>query len=98
MPAANTTNANSPAIGRKRLGGLRGALDVVHAVDVQRRGAREDDEEGDDVRRAHAQVGIDVDAMQLRGRLPRRADQGPGAALASRSSTSCDACQKNSKG
>ena len=99
MPMLNRMKAEFAGDRLERLGRLLRGLDVGLAVGVQRRGRGQHDEEGDDVRHAHADT-----------RSPRRcaeADAGAccgfsskGASLgsASSSSTSCELCQKNRYG
>lgn len=73
IPSANRMYAKWPAIGSSARGVRRGLHGDVMAV--QRGRGRERDEECDDVRYAHADPGVEVDSLQLRGGLMRRPPQ-----------------------
>ena len=99
MPSANSAKREVAGQRPQRLGRLRGGLDVGDACDVQRRRRAEDDAERDDVGERHAEVGVDLDAVAGARRAPSGAcASAPAAGSALRSSTSCDACQKNRYG
>ena len=85
MPEANSAKANSPGDRTQRLSRLLRALDVGDAVNVQRSRRRQHDEKGDRVREDHADIGVELDPVQVRPGLRRRLAQGllsrPGALL-----------------
>ena len=72
MPRLNSRKVASPASGPQRLRRLRRGLDVFDPRRVERRRGADDDEQRDEVREAHADVGVDLDPSQMPARAFRR--------------------------
>ena len=69
MPKAKIRYANSPAIGRKRLGGRLRTVDVGLAGSMQRRGCGQHDRQRDEVAERHADPGIQPNTLESRRSL-----------------------------
>ena len=72
IPRANSRNAKLSGDGLERLRGLRRRLNGRDAVNVQRRGGREDDEDGNQVAEDHADQRVLAGSARFGSRLPRR--------------------------
>ncbi len=83
MPSAKTTKANGPAIGRSASAAWAEVWMSVTPWACRVAAVVDDDEQGDEVGEAHADVGVDADAAELGRRLLGRALQrlGVGALL-----------------
>ena len=72
IPRAKIRKANWPAIGRSASAAWDDVWMSVMPVRFQRRRCGDHDEQSDDVRKRHAEVGVDPYPPKLAGRLLRR--------------------------
>ena len=76
MPNAKRGEGKAARNRPQRRGALRASLDVGDAMRVQGRRGADDDEQGDDVRISHPDVGVEAHPTDLRRRFLRCRNQG----------------------
>ena len=75
MPRLNSRKANSPAIGRSACAASRRGRDIGDAGRVQRDGRRQNNEEGDEAGKPHANVSVPGDSVEFGGRVLRMIEE-----------------------